>query len=183
LSLWNTPPTASISLPPNNATISLGEDAFFDISLPDFFNGSANIYYEGLKIGTTDEEPFEFVWSPETWGGFQFSTIALTSFGVPSARSARVNLNVPYDGNSDGRPDWWDHRYLRGGGYYPNNDDDGDGMTNAQELAMRTDPHNRDTDGDGFWDGADFDPLDPTVTLGPPTPGDTTAPVITLIKP
>jgi YD repeat-containing protein len=44
-------------------------------------------------------------------------------------------------------------------------DDDGDGLTNAEELARGTDPVNRDTDGDGFGDGDEVrtgaNPLDP----------------------
>ena len=34
----------------------------------------------------------------------------------------------------------------------PNGDPDGDGLTNAQELALGTDPNNRDTDGDSILD-------------------------------
>ncbi|MEH6680727.1 MAG: DUF4270 family protein [Sediminicola sp.] len=37
----------------------------------------------------------------------------------------------------------------------PNNDSDGDGLTNAQERAAGTDPLNADTDGDGIEDGED----------------------------
>ena len=32
-------------------------------------------------------------------------------------------------------------------------DADNDGLTNAQEIALGTDPFNRDTDGDGYSDG------------------------------
>jgi hypothetical protein len=35
----------------------------------------------------------------------------------------------------------------------PNGDADSDGLTNAQELALGTDPHNPDSDGDGVKDG------------------------------
>jgi YD repeat-containing protein len=44
----------------------------------------------------------------------------------------------------------------------PNADDDGDGLTNAQEAALGTDPNNPDTDGDGIPDGWEVDHgLDP----------------------
>ena len=45
-------------------------------------------------------------------------------------------------------------------------DSDGDGLTDAQEVEMHTDPFNPDTDGDGFLDGAEVaagsDPLNPS---------------------
>jgi hypothetical protein len=44
-------------------------------------------------------------------------------------------------------------------------DPDGDGLTNVEEHLCGTDPFNRDTDGDGVWDGGEIgqgsDPLDP----------------------
>ncbi|MHB1845029.1 MAG: vWA domain-containing protein [Deltaproteobacteria bacterium] len=59
-------------------------------------------------------------------------------------------------------------------------DSDGDGLTDAEEVALGTDPHNRDTDGDGFSDGLEvalarlganldplrFDPGCPTALIG-----------------
>ena len=46
------------------------------------------------------------------------------------------------------------------------NDDDGDGLTNFQEIVERgTDPTKPDTDGDGAKDNADAFPLDPAETL------------------
>lgn len=63
-------------------------------------------------------------------------------------------------------------------------DMDGDGVFNAAETASGTDPFNPDTDGDSVNDGTDCFPLDSTrSTCPPPTPGDTTPPVITLSEP
>ena len=59
-------------------------------------------------------------------------------------------------------------------------DSDGDGLTDVQEIAFGTDPYNRDTDGDGVWDGMDFYPLDPTRWANP---ADHTPPIITLSLP
>ena len=42
-------------------------------------------------------------------------------------------------------------------------DDDADGLTNAQELALGTNPNNRDSDGDGVNDGDDADPREPAI--------------------
>jgi YD repeat-containing protein len=50
----------------------------------------------------------------------------------------------------------------------PNGDPDNDGLANAQELILGTDPFNADTDGDGFSDGVEVasgsDPLNPLCT-------------------
>jgi hypothetical protein len=54
-------------------------------------------------------------------------------------------------------------------------DPDGDGLTNAQEAVLGTDPHNADTDGDRVNDRLDAYPLDPTRSIV----ADATAPVIT----
>lgn len=61
-------------------------------------------------------------------------------------------------------------------------DFDGDGVMDAVELMMGTDPLIADTDGDGVGDGTDRFPLDPAAagTAGGP---DTTAPVVTISQP
>lgn len=40
-------------------------------------------------------------------------------------------------------------------------DNDGDGLSDAEEVALGTDPFDPDTDGDGLADGVDPDPTDP----------------------
>ncbi|HEY9156260.1 MAG TPA: hypothetical protein VIM69_14100 [Opitutaceae bacterium] len=55
-------------------------------------------------------------------------------------------------------------------GVDPNGDEDGDGLTNAQEQSLGTSPEDADTDGDGIPDGADPAPLTPaTVPLASAT--------------
>ncbi len=46
-------------------------------------------------------------------------------------------------------------------------DTDGDGLTDEDELALGTDPNNRDTDGDSYIDGLDDLPLNPSEHLDP----------------
>ncbi|QLG45590.1 DUF4270 domain-containing protein [Costertonia aggregata] len=66
-----------------------------------------------------------------------------------------VFLYIPYQTNTgdrdrDGVPDALDNEPDN-----PNNDSDGDGVSNIQEDRNNTDPLNEDTDGDGILDGVD----------------------------
>ena len=69
-------------------------------------------------------------------------------------------------------------------GYPPNHqDDDGDSVSNADELLMCTNPLRADSDGDGVPDDLDAFPLDPQLSALPSNPLDVTPPVITLSAP
>lgn len=52
----------------------------------------------------------------------------------------------------------------------PNDDPDGDGLTNAEEGELGTDPNNPDTDGDGIGDSTDPKPTDGTDPKPPRPP-------------
>jgi hypothetical protein len=82
--------------------------------------------------------------------------------GVPSVADT---ILIGDDSDNDGLPDAWERNFFGGLGMGPNDDPDGDGLTNAQELALGTNPIVADTDGDGFSDGAEAaagtDPLNP----------------------
>lgn len=56
-------------------------------------------------------------------------------------------------------------------------DSDGDGWSDEQELNAGTDSENKDTDGDGYWDPLDENPLDPDIPVLRETP----APVETVV--
>ena len=66
----------------------------------------------------------------------------------------------PGDVDGDGVPNSLDPDDEDG----PDADPDGDGLTNAQEEALGTDPLSPDSDGDGALDGDDCEPLDETVS-------------------
>gem|GEM_PF-2863255 len=82
--------------------------------------------------------------------------------GVPSIADM---LLVGDDSDSDGLPDAWERNFIGGLGFGADDDPDGDGLTNAEELAAGTNPKVADTDGDGYADGAEVaagtDPLNP----------------------
>ena len=69
------------------------------------------------------------------------------------------------DSDEDGLPDCWELEHFGNLDQGPDDDPDGDGLTNLEERQYGTDPNNWDTDGDGVSDGyevnAGTDPLDP----------------------
>ena len=70
------------------------------------------------------------------------------------------------DKDGDGMLDDWEKKYGLNPDFNEGNiDKDEDGLTNLEEYKYKTDPNNRDTDGDGFSDGEEvgkgFDPADP----------------------
>jgi hypothetical protein len=66
-----------------------------------------------------------------------------------------------------------------GGDEAPPADSDGDGWTDAWEEVVGTDLFNVDTDGDGYEDPADPDPLDAGIPAPTPSPAPTTTPART----
>ena len=66
---------------------------------------------------------------------------------------AVIPLAGDEDTDSDGMPDWWEMKWFGTLAYGPNDDPDGDGLTNLQEYQYGTNPNNEDTDGDGLTDG------------------------------
>lgn len=69
------------------------------------------------------------------------------------------------DSDGDGLPDSWEVIHFGNLDQGADDDPDGDGLTNAEELALLTNPAQADTDGDGLNDGderdANTDPLLP----------------------
>jgi hypothetical protein len=104
------------------------------------------------------------------------------SDGVPAWRELLTGLDpLRADSDGDGLADGAE---LNASQPAAHPDADGDGVPNTVEVARGTDPFNADTDGDAVNDRLDAFPLDPArSTAPPPTPGDTTPPVITLIEP
>ncbi len=95
----------------------------------------------GLASGT------QYYYRVRASGGTGDSSYSNTANATTSTPSA--------DSDSDGLPDSWETLYFgnlaQGGGGNP----DADGLTNAQEFALGTNPAVADTDGDGLNDGAE----------------------------
>ncbi len=81
-------------------------------------------------------------------------------------RSAPSNIvalaNADTEGAPNGLPDWWErqHGMTPGNPANATRDDDEDGLTNAEEYALGTNPNKKDTDDDGKNDKEDPYPTD-----------------------
>ncbi len=81
---------------------------------------------------------------------------------TPNSASITWNFTISTDQtdtDSDGIPDDWEMDHFGDLAQGPGDDTDVDGLTNIQELNMETDPSDPDTDGDGYLDGEDPNPL------------------------
>ena len=96
--------------------------------------------------------------SSQSWSLWLNSVLVYEDLGfaAPSDRYKRLRISEP-GGASD-----LDEVYV-GTGEPAALDNDGDGLTNEEEIALGSDPNNPDTSGDGMWDGDkffwEFDPI------------------------
>jgi alpha-tubulin suppressor-like RCC1 family protein len=128
---------------PVHASITAGSG---EIRKVEFFN-------ERIKIGETTSAPWSFDFIPATWGTYHLTGVATDVHGNQSVRSGAVAVEVPYDGDGDGLPDWWEKEKLDALTAGAGDDSDEDGLLNGEEFAKRTNPQLPDTDADGIPDG------------------------------
>ncbi|HJT81667.1 MAG TPA: hypothetical protein VJ719_10750, partial [Chthoniobacterales bacterium] len=84
------------------------------------------------------------------WGANGAGQLGLGNYKSQSAPAANAK-----DSAGSGMPDGWQIEHFGHTGVDGSADDDGDGLTNAQEYGVGSDPMNGDSDGDGFADGVD----------------------------
>ncbi len=99
----------------------------------------------------TDESPLQTQADALMAGGPGLTT-KLQRAGERSGGLDKSQLQLPHDTLSLGRL-MLPIRSFGGGGALAAGDSDGDCLTDAEEAILGTDPHNPDTDGDGWFDG------------------------------
>ncbi len=117
-------------------------------------NGSESRRYMGALPPTGQWARLELPASAVGLEGRTLNGMSFSAFGGratwDNAGKSRVLVS---DVDGDGLPDTWERQYFGDSRYGPNDDPDGDGLTNAQEFQLGTNPDKADTDGDGMPDG------------------------------
>lgn len=169
-------------------TFSSSTGGFANLSLPALTNGlfwdTSLLTSAGrLRVGGDDDGDG----LPDAWELQYFSNLLQTATGDPDgdgfnnlaeylAGSNPTNiLSTPNDVDADGLPDAWERQYFGNLLQTGSGDPDGDGYSNAAELAAGSNPANAfstpaDTDGDGLpdaWELANFGNLSQTANGDP----------------
>ncbi len=111
-------------------------------------------------------------WSSDQVYPWNPATPAAENYAVANIGQLKLvySLRFDYDSDADGLSDLAEYIFINsdlndefnyladvtslpGGTHLPNSDEDGDGLTYDQEMALGTDPDNPDTDDDGLLDG------------------------------
>lgn len=125
-----------------------------------YFSDKNSTNFNCLDLGSKTEAT---VYNLQRGNVYRFKVRAYNDARVLSGFSKleEIDFISSKDTDDDGIPDEWEMKYF--GSLSVTNsltdDIDGDGLTNADELRMGTNPNNVDTDNDGIWDDVDPHPL------------------------
>jgi parallel beta-helix repeat protein len=139
------------------------------------------VFYDPDELGNLDESSLTLRYYNESSGDWEE-----VPFGGVNLAGHYVWANISHYSVFSVSGSVSPKRGTGSGGSSASLDSDGDGLSDLQELIMGTDRGNNDTDGDGYDDGLDPFPLDPTLPLQPtptvtePTPSPAALPTPSL---
>ncbi len=109
-------PSVSITSPSSTGTVTLGQTQTLTASASETGGTIASVsyYVDTTLIGTSTSSGsnYSVSWTPPTWGNFSVTAIAADTLSQTSYHSALVTVQVPYDRDGNGLPDWWELKYL-----------------------------------------------------------------------
>jgi hypothetical protein len=173
----NDPPSAAvIDYPLHNDTFMVMDIEFVAgiVTDPDEIYGDEILYTWDFndEDGINDEDAYGLQpkWEYEENGDYIVTLWVSDKSNLTNYAQILIHVRGDesgYDADGDGLPDDWELKwglnpYSSDGDNGYTGDPDGDGVTNGKEMERHTDPKNKDTDGDGHWDGDDAFPNDRT---------------------
>lgn len=159
-------PTIAFTSPIQNAEFPLGANVNLTVNASSPPGTISKVFYysRGILLGESTVSPFSFNYQAASWGRLEINAIAQDNRGAYS-KPALLSFNVfSADVDLDGLADDWEFSFfgdiwLRNGG----DDPDQDGLTNAQEYGMGTNPLVANSDGSGspgVYEDTDGDGID-----------------------
>lgn len=158
LNLLHATPEISVTAPASSVSAAIGSGVDVQVSMTGGSGqiGRVKLFHHDVLIEEVDEAPFIVSFRPWTWGEFAITAVVVDTNGSTSRYSEPVTITVPYDSDSDGIPDWWEHKYHDTLEHGASDDVDNDGLTEAGEYFHGTSPADGDSDNDSSSDGAEF---------------------------
>jgi len=137
-----TSPTGTITAPTSGGTLTMAQTGTFTVNTTGTI-ASVGYYVNATLVGTsTISGSYTMSWIPPTWGNFTFSALATDVNGFTSYLSTPMTVQVPYDFDSDGLPDWWEAHYFGTLSYTGTSSPTGKSLDLAQDYADGDDPTN-----------------------------------------
>jgi type 1 glutamine amidotransferase len=124
-----------ITAPLDGATYAAPASITIEVDTSGTYNSVTKVeFFEGAtKLGEDTSAPYSYTWSGVVAGSYSLTAKAFDDDGTWTTSSA-VSVTVEDSGGVE-------------------TDSDGDGLTDAEETALGTDPLDPDSDGDGLEDG------------------------------
>lgn len=141
----------------SNNTLVMNQTTTVECSVTGGSIASVAFYARGALLGEDTSAPFTTSYQAKSWGDFEITAIVTTGAGHRLSPPV-IRLNTPYDSDGDLLPDWKEFKYIGSLAHGLDDDSDGDGFTNRNEIEnLHTDPFHPDgglddVDGDGLPD-------------------------------
>jgi probable HAF family extracellular repeat protein len=153
----NVGPEVMITGPTSGARYVEDDSIVFEADAQDIDGIGKVEFFDGTtQIGEVTTAPFVLPPVVLPVGYHTITARATDALGM-STTSDPIGIEVQADADHDGLLDWWEIDYFGTLALGPNDDPDGDGLTNLEEFQGYHDPtYFDDMDGDGLGDGQEI---------------------------
>jgi hypothetical protein len=138
-------------IPAENVTVEFLADGISDGALAPWDCLTPACFVNASTYGTTDVDGYTAVWFRQPTAPYSTTTIWAAIYGAETC--LEFTTSNFHDTDKDGLPDEWEATYLGNLTSSPTDDSDDDGLNNAREFQLGTNPTKTDSDSDGMPDG------------------------------